>query len=230
MIRPPNPVGKDRAVSPVIGVILMVAITVILAAVIGAFVLEIGDQQETSPNTSFSTEERNMYYFVSAGGGGHRWNTTLVSFTHGGGETIQVDQIDFTAKGNDSVWGPQPQEHALDGGSAPNECKVNGRWCQQELPEFDSVRDLEGSDTWTSGEAYHLWGYGINGQAPDGSYPQCYTSWGKQDYTQVSISHCNPVSSRGWVQAFAQSGDTLKIQWSAASGGKSTVLQRYTTQ
>lgn len=36
----------DRGVSPVIGVILMVAITVILAAVIAAFVLDLGDQSE----------------------------------------------------------------------------------------------------------------------------------------------------------------------------------------
>mgnify|MGYP006282203269 CR=1 FL=1 len=36
--------ADDRAVSPVIGVILMVAITVILAAVIGTFVLGLGDQ------------------------------------------------------------------------------------------------------------------------------------------------------------------------------------------
>ena len=36
----------ERAVSPVIGVILMVAITVILAAVIAAFVLDIGDAGE----------------------------------------------------------------------------------------------------------------------------------------------------------------------------------------
>lgn len=35
---------QDRGVSPVIGVILMVAITVILAAVIGSFVLGLGDQ------------------------------------------------------------------------------------------------------------------------------------------------------------------------------------------
>jgi flagellin-like protein len=35
--------GDSRAVSPVIGVILMVAITVILAAVIGTFVLGLGD-------------------------------------------------------------------------------------------------------------------------------------------------------------------------------------------
>ena len=35
--------NDDRTVSPVIGVILMVAITVILAAVIGTFVLGLGD-------------------------------------------------------------------------------------------------------------------------------------------------------------------------------------------
>ena len=44
---------EDRAVSPVIGVILMVAITVILAAVIGAFVLGLGDSvSETAPSAS----------------------------------------------------------------------------------------------------------------------------------------------------------------------------------
>ena len=43
----------DDAVSPVIGVILMVAITVILAAVIASFVLGLGDSQETAPNVSF---------------------------------------------------------------------------------------------------------------------------------------------------------------------------------
>ena len=44
----------EQAVSPVIGVILMVAITVILAAVIGTFVLGLGDQvQSTTPNAQF---------------------------------------------------------------------------------------------------------------------------------------------------------------------------------
>ena len=48
---------SDRAVSPVIGVILMVAITVILSAVIGTFVLGIGDQLgDSAPQASFSTE------------------------------------------------------------------------------------------------------------------------------------------------------------------------------
>ena len=45
----------SRGVSPVIGIILMVAITVILASVIGVFVLGIGDQiGETTPQASFS--------------------------------------------------------------------------------------------------------------------------------------------------------------------------------
>ncbi|MDQ2052616.1 type IV pilin N-terminal domain-containing protein [Natronolimnohabitans sp. A-GB9] len=42
----------ERAVSPVIGVILMVAITVILAAVIAAFVLDMGDEMGDSAPTA----------------------------------------------------------------------------------------------------------------------------------------------------------------------------------
>jgi len=49
-------IHDDDAVSPVIGVILMVAITVILAAVIASFVLGLGDQQETAPSVSFEFE------------------------------------------------------------------------------------------------------------------------------------------------------------------------------
>ncbi|WP_248515942.1 type IV pilin [Salinarchaeum laminariae] len=47
----------DDAVSPVIGVILMVAITVILAAVIGAFVLGFGGSQSSAPSASFDVQE-----------------------------------------------------------------------------------------------------------------------------------------------------------------------------
>jgi len=55
-MKPTNPFNTDdRAVSPVIGVILMVAITVILAAVIGTFVLGLGDQLgDSAPQASFS--------------------------------------------------------------------------------------------------------------------------------------------------------------------------------
>ena len=63
--------AEDRAVSPVIGVILMVAITVILAAVIGTFVLGLGDQLgDTAPQASFTVEDVNSsnITFVKTGG------------------------------------------------------------------------------------------------------------------------------------------------------------------
>lgn len=53
-----NQLGStDRAVSPVIGVILMVAITVILAAVIGAFVLNLGDDVGNEATAAVSFDE-----------------------------------------------------------------------------------------------------------------------------------------------------------------------------
>jgi len=61
----------DDAVSPVIGVILMVAITVILAAVIASFVLGLGDQQETAPNASFEFDydaSNNVLTVTKSGG------------------------------------------------------------------------------------------------------------------------------------------------------------------
>ena len=50
---------EKRAVSPVIGVILMVAITVILAAVIGTFVLGLGDSiGDNAPSASYSWDQQ----------------------------------------------------------------------------------------------------------------------------------------------------------------------------
>ncbi|PCR88707.1 type IV pilin [Natrinema ejinorense] len=51
---------EERAVSPVIGVILMVAITVILAAVIAAFVLDLGGSvgQEAQAGVTVSVDEQ----------------------------------------------------------------------------------------------------------------------------------------------------------------------------
>jgi len=51
-------IQDDDAVSPVIGVILMVAITVILAAVIATFVLGLGDSlSNQAPQASFNCNE-----------------------------------------------------------------------------------------------------------------------------------------------------------------------------
>ncbi|ELZ12106.1 hypothetical protein C478_10918 [Natrinema thermotolerans DSM 11552] len=51
---------EERAVSPVIGVILMVAITVILAAVIAAFVLDLGQGQSANAQAGVTWETTSM--------------------------------------------------------------------------------------------------------------------------------------------------------------------------
>lgn len=79
----------DRAVSPVIGVILMVAITVILAAVIGTFVLGLGDQvSQTTPNASFGFD----YDRVNGG------NDSL-TISHNGGDTIGSTEVSVAVSG-----------------------------------------------------------------------------------------------------------------------------------
>ena len=61
----------ERAVSPVIGVILMVAITVILAAVIAAFVLDIGPGDSTISAAADVSEheEDEIAVEITSGGG-----------------------------------------------------------------------------------------------------------------------------------------------------------------
>jgi len=86
----------DReAVSPVIGVILMVAITVILAAVIGTFVLGLGDQvQDTAPQASFNFE-------FDQGAGDFSDTNDSLTVTHDGGDTLDRAQVSVTVGGTE---------------------------------------------------------------------------------------------------------------------------------
>ena len=70
--------SDERAVSPVIAVILMVAITVILSAVVGSFALGLGNEiRQVTPTASFDFE------YAKTGGGNYS-----VTATHEGGVTV----------------------------------------------------------------------------------------------------------------------------------------------
>jgi len=86
-----DPRGDDRAVSPVIGVILMVAITVILAAVIGSFVLGIGGQQEAAPQASITiTENTTSSHTDGSVDISHRGGDSF-TYSNSGNLTVQGD-------------------------------------------------------------------------------------------------------------------------------------------
>jgi flagellin-like protein len=80
-------VKNEDAVSPVIGVILMVAITVILAAVIAAFVFNIGGSQVKTPVASLTISS------VSN-------PTGNITITHSGGDSIDLATVKVIIDGN----------------------------------------------------------------------------------------------------------------------------------
>ncbi|MFC6955449.1 type IV pilin N-terminal domain-containing protein [Halorubellus litoreus] len=94
----------EDAVSPVIGVILMVAITVILAAVIGAFVLGIGGSQEQVPQASISFE----YDGGSTSGFGDSGDDESVTISHDGGDSIPTGTLTVNIEGNDATTSNGP--------------------------------------------------------------------------------------------------------------------------
>lgn len=66
-----NKPGEDRALSPVIGVVLLVALTVILVAVVGGFVTDFGSGVEAAPNAQIGVDfdKDNDYVNISHDGG-----------------------------------------------------------------------------------------------------------------------------------------------------------------
>jgi flagellin-like protein len=81
----------DEGVSPVIGVILMVAITVILAAVIAAFVLGIGDTDDPAPSAS-------LEYEINEGP-----TDTNITISHESGDNFNPEDVQVTLE--DSTTG-----------------------------------------------------------------------------------------------------------------------------
>jgi len=82
-------IRSDRAVSPVIAVILMVAITVILAAVIATFVLSLGSSvSETAPRANFDFKFKD-----DASGPIPYTPYDQINITHTGGDTISSDAL-----------------------------------------------------------------------------------------------------------------------------------------
>jgi len=94
---------EERGVSPVIGVILMVAITVILAAVIGTFVLGLGDSLQQAPNTQLSADSN---------------ADDTVTISHGGGDALAFSDITIQINGTaapDDALDPSEGELSVGG-------------------------------------------------------------------------------------------------------------------
>lgn len=84
----PNSPDAQRAVSPVIGVVLMVAITIVLAAAIGAFVFGLAPGSDTAaPIATLTVDE---------------YDTGEVTIRHEGGDALDLDEHTFLVDGSEA--------------------------------------------------------------------------------------------------------------------------------
>ena len=86
-------VTDERAVSPVIAVVLMIAVSVILLAIIGTFALQL-DGGEGTPRVEFDFE----WDDGGTDAGVDATDDTLV-ITHEGGDSLPADQVDVLVNG-----------------------------------------------------------------------------------------------------------------------------------
>lgn len=116
-MRPPAIVRDDHAATPVIGIILMVMVTVMLAAVVGSFALGLASFVDTgAPAADLQFE------YDSTGDG----NLTIV---HDNGESIPEQQVQFDVDGDTWTTGKCVDDRwAADGESitAGDACRLEG--------------------------------------------------------------------------------------------------------
>jgi flagellin-like protein len=229
--------AENRAVSPVIGVILMVAITVILAAVIGAFVLEIGDQQETAPNTSFDSAQQVEYYCHScdaspAPGPAYQANLTTVEITHAGGDVLDISGVAVKVEGNESVYGSRNEGFAHYPGDSYPVPDLTQTLGTNEPATFSS------GSTWTihsrsDGPNYGGFGHENYRSLRDSDKENCpqmkFNSVNSPQKAGFNAGTCDASFGTVWLEPL-HTDDTVTVVWSADSGGKTQTIFNYDVQ
>jgi len=125
---------EERAVSPVIGVILMVAITVILAAVIAAFVLDLGQGQSANAQAGLSFESTALDDTSTADAAEGEVRITINSIQ-------RADSFSVSASN-------------LDGGSTESSPSTSGTSSFSAVGDSATVSNLEDGDTVTVTATY----------------------------------------------------------------------------
>jgi FlaG/FlaF family flagellin (archaellin) len=234
----------------------MVAITVILAAVIGAFVLEIGDQQETAPSTSFDTTQETRFHAPTAWGNRGTANLTHVAITHAGGDTLSISQQEIKVEGSPRAWSADIFDQ---GGNTHSRFRP--------VPDFFRTAGSNEKVMLSSGQSWEVAAvactactYDKNGNTYDpvpaddsdildtkvtganGGYG--YGLWPEGDAKGDDPGFSGPDSAPitltawwhgqdGWGQWGAEpleQSDQVSVIWTASSGGKTQTLFNYDVQ
>jgi flagellin-like protein len=140
-MQPTSLLTDDDAVSPVIGVILMVAITVILAAVIGTFVLGLGEgMSSTTPSASFEFDYRTSGS-TECSGLQNSDTKPAVDISHASGDEIPADQVTISDGGS-----TPPNWYDCDGSTGSGDDISAGSTASVAIDSDDEIRVLWAND------------------------------------------------------------------------------------
>jgi len=192
----------------------MVAVTVILSAVIGTSVLDIGSSlSESPPQASFSAEQE---YITFDDGQGDKDDLTVVNITHVGGEAIQQKSIGVRVKGTPAYAysHPSDSQHPI----YPNQ--RSGSISRAEIIKpWDMTIQSDGQVS--AGETTRIiakLSYIIENNQEFGSNWLVYDVY-NGDYVYMDGTR------RSVAEAGLQQGDTLQVIWTG--GGSSSILYEY---
>jgi FlaG/FlaF family flagellin (archaellin) len=212
----------------------MVAISVILAAVVGAFVLEVGDQEEAPPTATFSFDQEVRYYNYT----GPDTNLTTVAVSHSGGDTLAISQVNIKVNGNRSVWGPIGKTDSQGDLYRPMPDHFEAATTNQPVT-------IESGDQWTI-NSYRGWpdervkkkeivppyyGQYVEGSKTGYTFKGC-AAHGVKDYVEDPSVRLAEKFGGGTVTNLLctdrlSTGDELRAVWQSSSGGETQTLTKY---
>ena len=215
----------DRSgVSPVIGVILMVAVTVIIAAVIGSTALGLGNEiNEQPPQAQWSIEQEPREFHNGA-------MKPEITISHNGGDDIDLEHVDVVVNGEKEI----AYGYVNQGSSAYTGDEPGPNWYvpwddRFDMPVDTSATDL--SEKVSAGDSTSLYfksskvrdreGHsGVRNSRVHMEYP---------DRTEVEDGDDNAIHDRGTLDEYTfDEGDEIQIIWSV--GDQSQTLEEYTVE
>ena len=207
-------VDDKSGVSPVIGVILMVAVTVIIAAVIGSTALGLGESvSETPPQASFSVEQGE--YTVTDAEDDTR-AVEAVNITMENGENIETKNIDVTIDGKQaySIVSPGDPEYRI----YPNEADTDH-------PQVTNPFDRRG-DTLSAGETTTILGRTDSLVNNDISLNNDRTTYSFPGSGEEIVETDSDPEFINKDEYEVNSGETIRIIWSADDGSSTTLYEQ----
>ena len=90
---------KDDAVSPVVGVMLMLVVTIIIAAVVAAFAGGIATETKATPSAIIAVDEHVLTKYIPSYGGTNH-DLTNMTLSNRGGETLSTNELSLVLEMN----------------------------------------------------------------------------------------------------------------------------------